>query len=71
VTTPPVHETITWIRLERPTFDLVGVLITALGFTAVCVGVAVVLGSVLGWYFIHRNTREGAAPALDAVSLHL
>jgi len=58
-----------WVRLEKPTFDLVGVVLASLGLTAVCVGVALLLGAAWGGYLIlHGRARPRYEPS---ISLHL
>jgi hypothetical protein len=54
----PNPANIIWIRIERPTFDLVGVLLSSLGITGICVGVAVALGTLFGGYLILRAQRR-------------
>lgn len=49
---------IIWIRVERPTFDLVGVVLSSLGITGICVGVALTLGTLFGSYLILRGRRR-------------
>ncbi len=58
---------ITWIKVERPTFDLVGVVLGALGLAAALAVAALVLGSVLGVAFILRSRRLAARNFDDAV----
>jgi hypothetical protein len=63
---PPV----TWIKVEKPVFDLVGVVLNSLGLAAVCAGIAFVLGSALGLAFIARRRRQSEEWS-GTVSLHL
>ena len=51
-------ETVTWIKVEKPVFDLVGVVLYSLGLAAICAIVALVLGLVLGAVFIARRRRH-------------
>lgn len=46
---------VTWIKVEKPTFDLVGVILSSLGIAAICVGVALAFGIALGIVLILRN----------------
>lgn len=57
---PPLgpNEYVTWVRVEEETFDIVGVLLTSLGFTGICVLIAGFLGVVLGAARIIRTHRE-------------
>jgi hypothetical protein len=63
-----VTETVTWIKVEKPVFDLAGVLLSSLGFAAICAAVALCLGSILGALLIARalrRERRGEAPPLS------
>lgn len=52
-------EPIIWIRIEQPTFDLVGVVLSSLGIAGICAGVALALGVLYGSYLIlHGRRRE-------------
>jgi hypothetical protein len=62
-------ESVTWIKVDRPTFDLVGVVLSSLGLAGICAGVALGLGAALGLGFIVRNRRLSGLS--DRVSLHL
>jgi hypothetical protein len=53
--TPLVAETITWIKVQKPTFDLVGVVLSSLGIAGICVGIALAFGIALGIGFILRG----------------
>jgi hypothetical protein len=53
-------EAVTWIKVDRPVFDLVGVVLNSLGLAAVCAGVALSLGTALGIGFIVRDRRTPA-----------
>ncbi len=44
-----------WIRLERPSFDLIGVVLSSFGITGICVGVALLLGACWGVALIRRG----------------
>jgi hypothetical protein len=63
-------ESVTWIKVDRPTFDLVGVVLSSLGLAGICAGVALGLGTALGIGFIVRGRRTLGAPS-HRVSLHL
>ena len=63
-------ESITWIKVERPVFDLVGVVLSSLGLAGICAGVALGLGTALGIGFIVRERREPRDLA-ERMSLHL
>jgi hypothetical protein len=61
---------ITWIKVEKPTFDLMGLVLGSFELAGVLLLVAVVLGVILGGSLILSRRRPGAPP-LDDVSLHL
>jgi len=64
VTTPALAflaaQQITWIKVEKPVFDLVGVVLYSLGLAGICAIVALVLGIALGAAFIVRSRRRPA-----------
>jgi hypothetical protein len=60
---------VTWIRVEEPTLDLVGVVLGSFRLAGVLLVVAVVLGACFGAALI-RSRRLQPTP-LDEVSLHL
>ncbi len=62
--------TVTWIKVDKPTFDLVGVVLSSLGLAGICAAVALVFGAALGVGFIVRARRE-ARPVEAGLSLHL
>jgi hypothetical protein len=51
-------QTVTWIKVQKPTFDLVGVVLSSFALAGVCVLVALALGAVLGFAFILRSRRQ-------------
>ena len=63
-------ETVTWIKVEKPVFDLVGVVLSSLGLAFVCALISFVLGTALGAYFVARRRRQARSWAED-ISLHL
>jgi hypothetical protein len=66
----PADHAITWIKVERPTFDLVGVLVSSFELTGLLLLFAVALGLLLGLSLILRR-RSSGLPAIDAISLRL
>ena len=68
---PQPGESVVWIKVAKPTFDLVGVLMSSLGLTTMLVGVAVFLGIVFGLFLIIRRRREALGHIMGAVSLDL
>jgi hypothetical protein len=63
-------QTITWIQVEKPTFDLVGVVLGALGLAGLLAAVALVLGTVIGVGLILRHRPETGS-RFEPVSLKL
>jgi hypothetical protein len=68
MTTEPA---VTWIKVEKPTFDLVGVVLGSFHLAGVLLLVALVLGVAFGAALILSRRRPAATTPLDAVSLHL
>ncbi len=62
-------ERVTWVKVDRPTFDLAGVLISSLSLAGICAGIAFGLGALLGATLIFRSRQSGLGGS--AVSLHL
>lgn len=61
---------VTWIKVEKPTFDLVGVVLGSFQLAGVLLLVALALGIVFGAALIRARRRPLPTP-MDAVSLHL
>lgn len=61
---------VTWVKIEKPVFDLVGVVLSSLGIAAVCIGVALGLGIAYGVAIILRRRRRAPVSWADG-SLHL
>ena len=64
-------ETITWIKVQKPTFNLIGVIVGALAVTGVLVLCAVVLGVLLGIITIIRRQRRSPGADEQMVRLNL
>jgi hypothetical protein len=47
-----------YVRVERPVFDLVGVVLSSLGLAGICAATALVLGIALGVSVILRRRRH-------------
>jgi ABC-type spermidine/putrescine transport system permease subunit II len=58
------------VQVQKPTFDLVGVVLSSLGLAGICAIVAFVLGVAFGLTAIVRR-RRGNGPLPACVSLHL
>ena len=65
-----VGPAVTWIKVEKPTFDVVGLVLGSFHLAGVLVMVAVVLGAFFGAVLIRSRRRPHPTP-LDEVSLHL
>jgi hypothetical protein len=61
---------VTWIKVEKPTFDLVGVVLGSFQLAGVLLFVALVLGILFGAALI-RSRRRRPSRLIDRVSLHL
>jgi hypothetical protein len=62
---------VTWVTVERPSFDLVGVVLGSFRAAGALIVVAVGLGLVFGTLLILGRRRTAAAAPLQDVSLHL
>jgi ABC-type spermidine/putrescine transport system permease subunit II len=67
---PRVLETVTWIKVQKPVFDLVGVVLNSLGLAFLCAVVSFTLGLALGAFFVVRRRRQAASWS-EAISLNL
>ena len=67
---PQAVETVTWIKVEKPVFDLVGVVLNSLGLAFICAGLSFALGIALGAYFVARRRRQAQTWA-EEISLGL
>jgi hypothetical protein len=48
---------VTWVHVEKPVFDLAGVLVSSLSMAGLCALLAAVLGAGLGLLLIRRRRR--------------
>jgi hypothetical protein len=53
---------VTWVRVEKPVFDLPGVILSSLGLAGLLALVAIALGSVWGAVLIRRARLRSALP---------
>ena len=67
---PRALETVTWIKVEKPVFDLVGVVLNSLGLAFLCAIISFSLGIALGAFFVVRRRRQAASWS-EEMSLHL
>jgi hypothetical protein len=63
-------ESVTWIKVQKPTFDLVGVVLGSFALAGVLLLVALALGAALGIAFILRRRRV-PPPSWADEGLHL
>jgi hypothetical protein len=67
---PLAGETVTWIKVEKPVFDLVGVVLSSLGLAFICAAASFTLGIALGAFFVVRRRRQAESWS-EQISLHL
>ena len=61
---------VTWIKVEKPVFDLTGVVLGSFRLAGILLFLALALGLLLGAALV-RSRRRGRPSPLDAVTLHL
>jgi hypothetical protein len=62
---------ITWVKVEKPTFDLMGVVLGSFKLAGVMLVGALLLGVLGGVIFVLRRRRVPPAPVVEKLSLHL
>lgn len=62
---------ITWIKVERPTFDLVALVLGSFRLAGILVVGALLFGVAVGAALVLAQRRRNPVPPLDDVSLHL
>ena len=60
---------VTWIHVDKPAFDLVGVVLSSVKLTGLLLLVAMLLGAVLGVGLILHRRRRPPPSLLQPVSL--
>lgn len=65
-----VDPAVTWIKAEKPVFDLVGVVVGSFRLAGFLLVLALGLGVLLGVLLLRSRRRPRRAP-IEAVSLHL
>jgi len=65
-----VGPAVTWIKVEKPTLDLVGVVLGSFHLAGALLVVAFILGAFFGAMLIRSRRRPQPTP-IDQVSLHL
>jgi len=63
-------QAVTWIKVEKPAFDVVGVVLGSLGLAGLLAAGALLLGSLFGFLLIRRGRRAERLP-VERVSLQL
>jgi len=61
---------VTWIKVQKPVFDLTGVVLGSFRLAGILLVLAVGLGLLLGAALVRSRRRERSTP-LETVSLHL
>jgi hypothetical protein len=61
---------VTWIKVEKPTFDLVGVVLGSFWLAGILLVLALGLGLLLGAALL-RSRRRAAETPIESVSLRL
>ncbi len=61
---------VTWIKVEKPTFDLVGVVLGSFQLAGILLVLALGLGLLLGGALV-RSRRRAAETPIESVSLRL
>jgi hypothetical protein len=63
---------VTWVKVEKPSFDLVGVILSSFRLVGLLLLLALLFGGLVGILFVALRRRRGAPglPRSD-VSLHL
>jgi hypothetical protein len=67
----PQEPVITWVKVEKPTFDLVGLVLGSFKLAGVMLVGALVLGILGGILFVLRRRRVAPVPSVEHLSLHL
>jgi predicted exporter len=65
-----VEPIVTWIKVEKPTFDLVGVVLNSFRLAGVLLVLALGLGLMLGALLLRARRRACETP-IESVSLRL
>jgi len=62
---------ITWVKVEKDTFDLVGVVLGSFKLAGALLAGALLLGVLGGVLFVLRRRRVPRVPPIERLSLHL
>jgi hypothetical protein len=69
--TEPTPQVVTWIKVQKPALDLVGLILGSLLATALLALLAVLLGALGVLGLIRRRARSGSEPGSHLTQLHL
>ncbi len=69
--TEPTPQVITWIKVQKPSLDLIGLILGSLLATALLALVALLLGALGGLSLIRRRARSQAEPGSHLTRLNL
>ncbi len=67
----PTPQVVTWIKVQKPSLDLIGLILGSLLATAVLALVALLLGTLGGLGLIRRRARSQAEPGSHLTRLDL
>jgi hypothetical protein len=67
----PPPPAVTWIRLQKPAFDLIGVIVSSLLATALFAALAALAGAWLGALLVRRRGRTVQRPGAHLALLRL
>lgn len=62
---------ITWVKVEKPTFDLVGVILSSFKLAGFMLVGAVIVGVAIGTVLVLAKRRRGDTAPLEDISLNL
>ncbi len=62
---------VTWVKVEKPTFDLVGVVLGSFKLAGVMLVGALLLGLLGGALYVLHRRRVGTVSPMERLSLHL
>jgi len=67
----PTPGSVTWIRVEKPAFDIIGLVLGSIAATAVLAAGALLLGVAVGFLLIRRRARRRARTGSHLTQLDL
>lgn len=67
----PAGADVVWVKIDKPVFDLWGVLVSSLTFTGLLAAGALLLGGLLAAAYIRRGRHFGSEPQTSlSLDLH-